>query len=47
MKKQRVIVLTEQDLSTILDKVWGAAGISPKDIFGSLNDKKNKSDEKD
>ena len=47
MKKQRVIVLTEQDLSTILDKVWSAAGISSKDIFGSLNDKKNKNDEKD
>jgi hypothetical protein len=47
MKKQRVIVLTEQDLSTILDKVWGAAGISAKDIFGSLSDKKNKSDDKD
>jgi hypothetical protein len=47
MKKQRIIVLTEQDLSTILDKVWGAAGISANDIFGSLSDKKNKSDEKD
>jgi hypothetical protein len=47
MKKQRVIVLTEQDLSTILDKVWSAAGISPEDIFGSLSDKKNKSDKKD
>ena len=46
MKKQRVIVLTEQDLSTILDKVWGAAGISAKDIFGSSSDKENKSDDK-
>ena len=44
MKKQRVIVLTEQDLSTILDKVWGAAGISAKDIFGSLNTKKDSTD---
>ena len=44
MKKQRVIVLTEQDLSTILDKVWGAAGISPEDIFGSLKSKKDSTD---
>ena len=44
VKKQRIIVLTEQDLSTILDKVWGAAGISAKDIFGSLNSKKDSTD---
>jgi hypothetical protein len=43
MKKQRVIVLTEQDLSNILDKIWGASGISSKDIFGSLNSKKDSS----
>jgi hypothetical protein len=44
VKKQRIIVLTEQDLSTILDKVWGAAGISPEDIFGSLKSKKDSTD---
>lgn len=46
MKKQRVIVLTEQDLSTILDKVLSVAGMSSKDIFGALDNKKNKSDDK-
>jgi hypothetical protein len=39
MKKQRVVVLSEQDLSDILGKVWGAAGISAKDIFGGLDSK--------
>jgi hypothetical protein len=43
MKKQRVIVLTEQDLSDILGKVWSAAGISAKDIFGGLRGKDSKS----
>lgn len=47
MKKQRVIVLTEQDLSDILSKVMGAAGISSKDIFGSLKSNKDKKDNKD
>jgi hypothetical protein len=46
MKKQRIVVLTEQDLSNILDKVLGAAGMSSSDIFGSSSDKKNKSDDK-
>jgi hypothetical protein len=43
MKKQRVVVLTEQDLSDILGKVWSAAGISAKDIFGGLSGKDDKS----
>ena len=43
MKKQRVIVLTEQDLSDILGKLWSAAGISAKDIFGGLSGKDSKS----
>ena len=43
MKKQRVVVLTEQDLSDILGKVWSAAGISAKDIFGGLSGKDSNS----
>jgi hypothetical protein len=43
MKKQRVIVLTEQDLSDILSKIWGASGISAKDIFGGLSGKDSNS----
>jgi hypothetical protein len=43
MKKQRVVVITEQDLSDILGKVWSAAGISAKDIFGGLSGKDSNS----
>jgi len=35
MKKQRVVVLTEQDLSDIINKVLSSAGLSVKDIFGN------------
>ena len=34
MKKQKVIVLTEQDLYGIIDKILSATGLSSKDIFG-------------
>jgi len=37
MKKQRVIVLTEQDLSDIIGKVLSSTGLSSKDIFGGGN----------
>jgi hypothetical protein len=43
MKKQRVIVLTEQDLSNILDKVLSSVGMSSDDIFKGLKSKDNKS----
>ena len=35
MKKKRVIVLTEQDISDIINKVMSSTGLSVKDIFGS------------
>lgn len=35
MKNKRVIVLTEQDISDIIDKVMSSTGLSVKDIFGS------------
>jgi len=34
MKKQRVVVLTEQDLSDIISKILNSTGFSIKDIFG-------------
>jgi hypothetical protein len=37
MKKQRVVVLTEQDLSDIINKVLSSTGLSVKDIFGGGN----------
>ena len=37
MKKQRVVVLTEQDLSDIINKVLSSTGLSIKDIFGGGN----------
>ena len=43
MKKQRVIVLTEQDLSNIIDKVLSSVGVSADDIFKGLKTKDNKS----
>jgi hypothetical protein len=43
MKKQRVIVLTEQDLSNIIDKVLSSVGVSAGDIFKGLKSKDNKS----
>ena len=43
MKKQRVIVLTEQDLSNIIDKVLSTVGVSADDIFKGLKGKGNKS----
>jgi hypothetical protein len=39
MKKQRVIVLTEQDLSNIIDKVLSSVGVSADDIFKGLKSK--------
>ena len=33
MKKQKVVVLTEQDLSDIINKILGSTGLSLKDIF--------------
>jgi hypothetical protein len=33
MKKQKIVVLTEQDLSDIINKVLSTAGLSVKDIF--------------
>jgi len=41
MKKQRVVVLTEQDLSNIIDKILKSTGLSMKSIFG---DKKTSSE---
>jgi len=35
MKKQKVVVLTEQDLSDIINKILSSTGLSSKDIFGS------------
>jgi hypothetical protein len=43
MKKQRVIVLTEQDLSNIIDKVLSSVGVSADDIFKGLKTKDDKS----
>jgi hypothetical protein len=43
MKKQRVVVLTEQDLSNIIDKVLSTVGVSADDIFKGLKNKDNKS----
>jgi hypothetical protein len=43
MKKQKVIVLTEQDLSNIVDKVLHAMGTSADDIFKGFSDSDNKS----
>jgi len=43
MKKQRVIVLTEQDLSDIIGKVLSSTGLSSKDIFGGDSKEKSSS----
>ena len=43
MKKQRVVVLTEQDLSNILDKVLSSVGVSADDIFKGIKSKESKS----
>ena len=43
MKKQRVVVLTEQDLSNIIDKVLSSVGVSADDIFKGLKSKDSKS----
>ena len=43
MKKQKVIVLTEQDLYGIIDKILSATGLSSKDIFGGDGNKKSSS----
>jgi hypothetical protein len=43
MKKQRVIVLTEQDLSDIIGKVLSSTGLSLKDIFGGDSKEKSSS----
>jgi hypothetical protein len=34
MKKQKVVVLTEQDLTSILKKIIDAIGLSPENVFG-------------
>jgi len=43
MKKQKVIVLTEQDLSDIINKILSSTGLSSKDIFGGDGKEKSSS----